>query len=278
MTDRIQVATLPAFPLSPRLGGTSTAHSTTSSDFAMKQGIQLGLHLQHASGSSSRPLLPVTLRAGQRRQDAGRRRASTVCSGDDSTATASSSTAPISDRRQAYFFLDGIFPIRLGSWDPRYLLAQVEKEQLLERIKTHLPRDTGHGLRVEAVEAREKDGGAFVRCSYIPDTLPSALAAADGSAPDTALADIEKQVVEHYDGLSERPWYTWRSSRAHLVRGKPWREDLLNRFPSSTLRLEYESGPDLSQEQIYELCRPYGRIRDLEPQPKFANVTFTSIR
>ena len=254
----------------------------------MRQRLQNGLHLHphpHHPHTAAPSLLPVTLRAGQRRHDACRQRrwASTASiPGDESTTTtsSSSSTAPsTSDRRQAYFFLDGIFPIRLGSWDPRYLLAQVEKEQLLERIKTHLPRDTGHGLRVEAIEAREKDGGAFVRCSYIPDTLPSALAAADGSsAPDTALADIEKQVVEHYDGLAERPWYTWRTSRAHLVRGKPWREDLLNRFPSSTLRLEYESGPDLSQEQIYELCRPYGRIRDIEPQPKFANVTFTSIR
>lgn len=142
-----------------------------------------------------------------------------------------------------------------------------------------MPRDTGHGFRVEAVESREKDGGAFVRCSYIPDTE-----VAEGRA-DTSLEDLTRQVTTHYDNLAERPWYSWRTSRAHLVKGRPWREDILNRFPSNTLRLEFQDGPELSQEQVYELCRPYGRIKDLEPQaasnkdlPRFANVTFTSIR
>lgn len=154
----------------------------------------------------------------------------------------------------------------------------MEKEQLLERIKTHMPKDTGHGFRVEAVEAREKDGGAFVRCSYIPDSTVAGQA-------DTSLEDLQKKITSYYDSLVERPWYTWRASRAHLVKGKPWREDIINRFPSSTLRLEFQEGPELSQEQVYELCRPYGRIRDLEPQPasnkdlpRFANVSFTSIR
>ena len=183
------------------------------------------------------------------------------------------------DRRTLYFFLDTVFPIKLGTYDPRYLLAQVEKEQLLDRIKTHMPKDTGHGFRVESVEAREKDGGAFVRCSYIPDSTVA------GGQADTSLQDIRKRVTQYYDSLGERPWYSWRTSRAHLVMGRPWREDIMNRFPSPTLRLEFQDGPELSQEQVYELCRPYGRIRDLEPQPasnkdvpRFANVTFTSIR
>lgn len=203
----------------------------------------------------------------------------TVTSSESRNASARDSNDPNSERSTLYFFLDTVFPIKLVTYDPRYLLAQVEKEQLLERIKTHMPKDTGHGFRVESVEAREKDGGAFVRCSYIPDSTVVA-----GQA-DTSVQDLTRQVTAYYDSLAERPWYTWRTSRAHLVKGRPWREDIMNRFPSPTLRLEFQDGPELSQEQVYELCRPYGRIKDLEPQPasnkdtpKFANVTYTSIR
>lgn len=65
------------------------------------------------------------------------------------------------DRRTLFFYLDTIFPIKLVSYDPRYLVAQVEKENLLNRIKQHLPNDTGHGFRIESVEAREKDGASI---------------------------------------------------------------------------------------------------------------------
>lgn len=57
----------------------------------------------------------------------------------------------------------------------------------------------------------------------------------------------------------------------------------MNRFPSRDLRVEFTSGPELSQEQIYALFRPYGRIKDLEPPnpkdtPKVSNVSYTSVR
>lgn len=87
-------------------------------------------------------------------------------------------------------------------------------QSLLDHIKGQLPKDTGHGFKVEAVEAREKDGGAFVRCSYIPDS------AAPGQT-DSSLSDIVGKVTNDFKAKALRPWYTWRTSRAHLVQGKP---------------------------------------------------------
>lgn len=119
------------------------------------------------------------------------------------------------ERKTLYFYIDTVFPIKLIRWDFRLLLAQAEKDSLLDRIKASLPSDTGHGFRVESVQAREKDGGAFVKCSYIPDKP------APGQE-DTALQEITERVIQHYNGKAERPWYTWKTSRAHLVKVRPF--------------------------------------------------------
>lgn len=51
--------------------------------------------------------------------------------------------------------------------------------------------------------------------------------------------------------------------RCWAVRGRQWMEDM-NRFPSNRLRVEFD-GPDVSQEVLYELFRPYGRLADITP-------------
>jgi hypothetical protein len=51
--------------------------------------------------------------------------------------------------------------------------------------------------------------------------------------------------------------------RCWAVRGRQWMEDM-NRFPSIRLRVEFD-GPDVSQEVLYELFRPYGRLADITP-------------
>ncbi|KAK9895624.1 hypothetical protein P389DRAFT_152177 [Cystobasidium minutum MCA 4210] len=192
------------------------------------------------------------------------------------TETRSNALDDSRERKPLYFYVDTVFPIKLISYDPRIVIAQAEKESLLNHIRASLPEDTGHGFRVESVQAREKDGGAFVKCSYIPDKP------APGQE-DTALKEITDRVISHYNEKGDRPWYTWKTSRAHLVKGKPWLEDILNRFPSRDLKVEFTSGPELSQEQIYALFRPYGRIKNLEPAnpkdtPKVATVSYTNVR
>ncbi|ORX33380.1 RNA12 protein-domain-containing protein [Kockovaella imperatae] len=53
------------------------------------------------------------------------------------------------------------------------------------------------------------------------------------------------------------------NGRVWLVKGRQWTEDM-HRFPSPHLRVEFE-GPDVSQEMLYVLFRPYGRLKDIVP-------------
>ncbi|BEJ12329.1 hypothetical protein CspHIS471_0207890 [Cutaneotrichosporon sp. HIS471] len=68
------------------------------------------------------------------------------------------------------------------------------------------------------------------------------------------------------DGQSPelRGWQrTAGAGRVWMVRGRQWTEDM-NRFPSARLRVEFD-GPDVSQEVLYTLFRPYGRIFNITP-------------
>lgn len=58
----------------------------------------------------------------------------------------------------------------------------------------------------------------------------------------------------------------------------------MNRFPSNRIRVEFE-GPDVSQEVLYELFRPYGRLADITPPApvpagslRFAVISYTRVK
>lgn len=80
-----------------------------------------------------------------------------------------------------------------------------------------------------------------------------------------------------------RGWQrTAGAGRIWMVRGRQWTEDM-NRFPSAYLRVEFD-GPDVSQEMLYTLFRPYGRVYDIQPpqpvpsgQLRSALLTFSRI-
>ncbi|KAK4684547.1 U4/U6 small nuclear ribonucleoprotein PRP31, partial [Tremellales sp. Uapishka_1] len=83
---------------------------------------------------------------------------------------------------------------------------------------------------VKSVGAEDKDGGTVVKGS---GTGQKGLAAMAGGG---------------------RIW---------VVKGRQWTEDM-NRFPSNRLRVEFD-GPDVSQEMLYTLFRPYGKVSNIEP-------------
>ena len=76
-----------------------------------------------------------------------------------------------------------------------------------------------------------------------------------------------------------RPWWNpFDQTLAYLVKGRPWIEDLY-RPPGYRLKVEFEpegtaggSSPELSQEQLYSLLRPYGRLSDITQQPTESKV------
>ncbi|GAA93978.1 uncharacterized protein L969DRAFT_92918 [Mixia osmundae IAM 14324] len=218
-----------------------------------------------------------------------------------------------SQRRYAYFYLDSLFPIRLGVWDVRYLVAEMLKDALLDRLRVAVPNDAKYSLRVENVLERSKDGGCFVNFSYIPPSRAIAQeqeekAEAEQAAeavkadskkadnveeteakedvPDPSLVDIQDLIRAHFAKQTNlKPWYLFSPLRVFLVRGKPWLEDM-NRFPNSVIRIEFEgTSSDIPQEQLWEMLRPYGRIHDITPQPpsskdlpRYAEVQFRTTR
>ncbi|PPQ63196.1 hypothetical protein CVT24_005741, partial [Panaeolus cyanescens] len=103
------------------------------------------------------------------------------------------------------------------------------------------------------IQPQHKDGGVFVRFSYAPPEL-------DGDAdPLTAL---ETRLQEAVDQQGSFPtWHGFGGGNIWIVRGKPWREDM-DRFASPILKVFFD-GPDVQQQTLYELCRPYGRIKDI---------------
>ncbi|KAM0751298.1 hypothetical protein T439DRAFT_313608 [Meredithblackwellia eburnea MCA 4105] len=190
-------------------------------------------------------------------------------------------------RLTGYLYFDSLFPIKLGMWDIRSLVAQMEKEPLLDSLKSLCPPDSALSARVEDVTPREKDGGAFVKFSYIPPETPYE---ESERTPEEqkALEDRCKEILEKeaQDAVAVRgykPWFVMGESRVFLVKGKPWLEDM-NRFPNGKIRVEFE-GPEIPQEELYDVFRPFGRIHNIYPQPpsskdtpRFANVTFISLR
>ncbi|KZT74225.1 hypothetical protein DAEQUDRAFT_761656 [Daedalea quercina L-15889] len=188
-------------------------------------------------------------------------------------ATASQDvTEQSKERHEGWIFVDSIFPYRLGAWDIRRYVSYFRKETLLDQLHSLLANVKDDGFKIVAIEPHEKDGGVFVRFSYVTST-------------EDAQKDILhrlREVTAQHGGVPS--WLSVLRGDMWLVKGKPWREDM-NRFPSPILRVSFE-GPDLPEEALYDLLRPYGRIQDLsQPSPppvagglRYSTVTFSRLR
>lgn len=129
---------------------------------------------------------------------------------------------------------------------------------------------------VSEVVPRVKEGGMFVRFTMPENTTP---------------ANVEDALQRYLKDARIKPWWNpFQRMRARLVHGKPWIEDLF-RLPCNRIRIDFlpvdiaEAPAELSQEQLYELFRPYGKIAEIHPQPfdskvvpKFAQIDFASVR
>ena len=123
---------------------------------------------------------------------------------------------------------------------------------------------------------RRKEGGAFVKFAL---------------AANTSGVDVETALNKYLKDTGVKPWWNpFNRMRANLVRGKPWVEDLY-RLPSTRLKVEFlptepgETAAELSQEQLYEFFRPYGKLADIvmppadsKILPKYAHLDFMGVR
>jgi len=130
-----------------------------------------------------------------------------------------------------------------------------------EIIKKALPDDAP--LDITGVIPRLRDGGAFVRLSH-----PEA----------TSSEDLEHKLKNYLKKTPVKPWWNpFVRVRMQLVRGRPWVEDLY-RPPSARLKVEFmppavrAEALELSQETLYSIFRPYGKLREIYPQPADSKV------
>lgn len=119
------------------------------------------------------------------------------------------------------------------------------------------------GLEIKEVVPRYKEGGAFVKYAC---------------KPEVNHEDIRAAVKEHIAKNPIRPWFNpLQTADVDIVRGRPWIEDLY-RIPSQTLKVEFlpnsaeAPAAELTQEALYTLFRPYGKLLDIQPQPSDSKI------
>ncbi|KAF8208561.1 RNA12 protein-domain-containing protein, partial [Mycena galopus ATCC 62051] len=137
----------------------------------------------------------------------------------------------------------------------RWHFSRFRDKPTLEALRMHLSRIKAHGFTVVSLEPYHKDGGVMCGFEFTADDEEAAL--------KTIKAELKAETEKH-GGLPS--WVEGAGARCWLVEGKPWIEDM-QRYPSTFLRITFD-GPDILEDRLYELLRPYGAIRDIrEPLP-----------
>lgn len=172
------------------------------------------------------------------------------------------SAMPRSPRTKVSIYLSGLYPIRLSPLDPRQYLFRRDREVLSNQVQH--PE-----LRVLRIYPRYTDGGAIAEIE-VDDK--------------TALEDLLKKTRDTWTGIAKPLWWMrWAHREVHPVKGVPWLEDM-DHFPSRTIQVEVEGTEKFTQESLWHLIRPFGRIKSIElstpkdPLPKVAHVTLESVR
>ncbi|KAF7719239.1 Uncharacterized protein PECH_004833 [Penicillium ucsense] len=176
---------------------------------------------------------------------------------------------------EGILYLNNIFPQRL-QWFLRGPLSHVQplagimKKINRPDIAASDPESIARfacpkslGLEVREVIPRYKEGGAFIKYAR---------------KPNTSDEEVRATVQEHLKQNPIRPWYSpLQSSEVDRVQGRPWIEDMA-RIPSQTLRVEFlpdsaeGKGVELTQETLYTLFRPFGKLLTIQPQPSDSKV------
>ncbi|KAG6910918.1 hypothetical protein DXG01_006601 [Tephrocybe rancida] len=181
-------------------------------------------------------------------------------------------TANAAEAREGWLFVDSVFPIQIAKWDFRHYIGLLREEYLLDVLECRLQHVKAHGFKATSLEPHEKDGGVFVRFTYT------------ASNPEAALKSIEQELskvaVQH--GGSMPSWLGLNKGKVWMVKGTPWREDM-NRYASPIIKVAFD-GPDLQEQSLYQLFRPFGRIKDLTlPAPvptgtlRSSTITFSRL-
>lgn len=169
-----------------------------------------------------------------------------------------------------------IFPFKLG-WTCRVPFIKLDERiaKYLEREESSVIQRAVPSINVIKRVPRVIEGGSLVKFAY---------------DPGLNVKDIEFSVRKYLEENPVKPAF-WgkRRIKASLVKGTPWIEDLF-RFPSSRVKVEFlPTAPgrtaELSQEELFSLFRPYGRLLNVSAQrpdeetlPRYAYLDFRAVR
>ncbi|KAJ8482266.1 hypothetical protein ONZ51_g5474 [Trametes cubensis] len=151
---------------------------------------------------------------------------------------------------EGWLWVDSVFPVRLGAWDIRSYIGYAREETLLERLRSLLSRVKSHEFQVVSLEPHGKDGGVFVKFKYSAQERDSAL--------QSILHELRESVHSH-GGVPS--WCGLSTGEVWLVKGLL--EDM-DRYATPILKVAFE-GPDIPEESLYGLLRPYGVISNITP-------------
>lgn len=168
-----------------------------------------------------------------------------------------------SETRNAWLFVDSVFPIQLAAWDPRHYIGFFREESLLADLRSRLQTIKTHDFDILSLESHQKDGGVFIHFSYCANDPDSAV--------QTIINELREEAAKH-GGLPS--WLGLGGGDVWLVKGTPWREDM-NRFATPIVSVTFE-GPDVEEQSLYQLFRPYGCIRDLTSPTSVPSGTLRS--
>eukprot|EP00930_Biecheleria_cincta_P085924 TRINITY_DN75289_c0_g1_i1.p1 TRINITY_DN75289_c0_g1~~TRINITY_DN75289_c0_g1_i1.p1 ORF type:complete len:846 (+),score=119.86 TRINITY_DN75289_c0_g1_i1:41-2578(+) len=177
-----------------------------------------------------------------------------------------------------------IYPTKAFRFDFRQLLTHHNHETLIPSL---LP----DGVKILKMVPREREGGAFVYFRAPPAFVLQVLrnlAEKDGSRDLTkqqfmpkGTDDVLKQVctgISQY--LKQRNVTAFLNPipvRAHRVEGTPYLEDLIDRYPTSQIKIKVEpADAKVTEEHIYERLRRYGQLVELQSMPD--GVFYASFR
>ncbi|KAI8081771.1 RNA12 protein-domain-containing protein [Halteromyces radiatus] len=177
----------------------------------------------------------------------------------------------------ALLYLDNIFPLRMNSFDFRQFVFRNTDRSLENVANRCIPTENlPYNFKLLDIIGRNKDGGAIIKFGY--------------QSGDEQKMEAAKEIVSKVniflEGKRTLAPFNFRPVRSFLVKGHPFLEDMVRRYPSLRLRVEFQGEP-VSVEKLYKHLRQYGKIYDiaLYPNPaagkdpaRYAIVQFTRIR
>lgn len=192
-----------------------------------------------------------------------------------------------------HLYFDSVFPLALGSFDPRAYLPIFQGDAALTSLKTVLPdaNSIGFNFHYLGTESRAKDGGAFLTFAYKPDASAAQVNTAAILRRISSSSSLSKEEAATLTVINSRirphlkpihqfslspsrllPASALSPPRAHIVLGTPWLEDLA-RYPSRTIKMSFYEGSTPTEQQVWEMLRPYGRVTKLEIDSKANQAT-----